>query len=415
MHYKGTNKTLPEIAKELNVDGIVEGSVMRSGNRVRITAQLIQAHTDQHLWAETFDRDLSDVLMLQSEVAQAIAQQVRAQLTPQQRARLASARAVNPVAYDAYLRGDSYLRLTKQTAENLTTAQNYFENAIQKDSGFALAYVALAHCYMQLGSFRWVPPQNSYWHAKEAIRKAIELDDSLAEAHTALGWLSWRYDWDWRTAEREFSYALELNPNSSRGHGQLALFLAWSARHAEALAHITEIRKLNPDPMIALAWELSVYHHVRDYITMVELSQQYVASNPNVWNGHYYLGVGYQGLGRQLDAIPEYQKGVELSQGDTDPTAGLAHAYAGAGQRANAEKILRELLQKSKTSYVSPYMIATIYAGLNDKNKAFEFLEKAYQERSPDIPYFLKADLRVDNLRSDPRFQDLLRRVGLPQ
>jgi eukaryotic-like serine/threonine-protein kinase len=415
MHYKGTKKTLPEIAKELNVDGIVEGSVMRSGNRVRITAQLIQAHTDQHLWAETFDRDLSDVLMLQSEVAQAIAQQVRAQLTPQQRARLASARAVNPVAYDAYLRGDSYLRLTKQTAENLTTAQNYFENAIQKDSGFALAYVALAHCYMQLGSFRWVTPQNSYWHAKEAIRKAIELDDSLAEAHTALGWLSWRYDWDWRTAEREFSYALELNPNSSRGHGQLALFLAWSARHAEALAHITEIRKLNPDPMIALAWELSVYHHLRDYKTMVELSQQYVASNPNVWNGHYYLGVGYQGLGRQLDAIPEYQKGVELSQGDTDPTAGLAHAYAGAGQRANAEKILRELLQKSKTSYVSPYMIATIYAGLNDKNKAFEFLEKAYQERSPDIPYFLKADLRIDNLRSDPRFQDLLRRVGLPQ
>jgi serine/threonine protein kinase/tetratricopeptide (TPR) repeat protein len=415
MHYKGTKKTLPEIAKELNVDGIVEGSVMRSGNRVRITAQLIQAHTDQHLWAETFDRDLSDVLMLQSEVAQAIAQQVRAQLTPQQRARLASARAVNPVAYDAYLRGDSYLRLTKQTAENLTTAQNYFENAIQKDSGFALAYVALAHCYMQLGSFRWVTPQNSYWHAKEAIRKAIELDDSLAEAHTALGWLSWRYDWDWRTAEREFSYALELNPNSSRGHGQLALFLAWSARHAEALAHITEIRKLNPDPMIALAWELSVYHHLRDYKTMVELSQQYVASNPNVWNGHYYLGVGYQGLGRQLDAIPEYQKGVELSQGDTDPTAGLAHAYAGAGQRANAEKILRELLQKSKTSYVSPYMIATIYAGLNDKNKAFECLEKAYQERSPDIPYFLKADLRIDNLRSDPRFQDLLRRVGLPQ
>jgi serine/threonine protein kinase/Tfp pilus assembly protein PilF len=414
MHYKRTNKTVPEIAKELNVDGIVEGSVTRSGNRVRITAQLIQASTDQHVWAETYERDLGDVLKLQGEVAQAIAQKVRVQLTPQQQARLGSARAVNPAAYEAYLRGDSYFKLTKLTPEAFKKAQSYYEAAIEKDPSFALAYVRLASCYMEQGSYRWLSPQNAYWQSKEAIRKAVELDDSLAEAHDTLAWLSWRYDWDWRTAEREFRYALELNPNYVGAHGRFAIYLGWIGQRAEALAHIAEIRKLDPDPLNALAFELPVYHHVRDYKTLVEVSQMYVASNPNVWTGHYFLAVGYGGLGRQLDAIPEYQKSVELSQGDTDPTAGLAHAYATAGQRANAEKILRELLQKSKTSYVSPYMIGAIYAGLGDKNKAFEFLEKAYQERSPDIPYFLKADLRIDNLRSDPRFQDLLRRVGLP-
>jgi eukaryotic-like serine/threonine-protein kinase len=414
MHYKRTNKTVPEIAKELNVDGIVEGSVTRSGNRVRITAQLIQASTDQHVWAETYERDLGDVLKLQGEVAQAIAQKVRVQLTPQQQARLGSARAVNPAAYEAYLRGDSYFKLTKLTPEAFKKAQSYYEAAIEKDPSFALAYVRLASCYMEQGSYRWLSPRNAYWHSKEAIRKAVELDDSLAEAHDTLAWLSWRYDWDWRTAEREFRYALELNPNYVGAHGRFAIYLGWIGQRAEALAHIAEIRKLDPDPLNALAFELPVYHHVRDYKTLVEVSQMYVASNPNVWTGHYFLAVGYGGLGRQLDAIPEYQKSVELSQGDTDPTAGLAHAYATAGQRANAEKILRELLQKSKTSYVSPYMIGAIYAGLGDKNKAFEFLEKAYQERSPDIPYFLKADLRIDNLRSDPRFQDLLRRVGLP-
>ena len=414
MQYKGAHKALPEIAKELNVDGIVEGSVMRSANRVRITAQLIQARTDQHLWADTYERDLGDVLRLQSEVAQVIARQVRVRLTPEQQDRLASAQAVNPVAYDAYLRGHSYKKLTKQTRENYMKAQNYFEDAIRIDPHFPLAYVKLADCYMQLGSYRWLPPQDAYWHSREALRKALELDDSVAEAHSSLGWLTWRYDWDWRTAEKEYSHAIELDPNYIAAHGQFALYLSWSGRKAEALAHIAQIRKLSPDPMVALAWELAIYHQLRDYKTMVEASQRYIASNPNVWNGHYYLAVGYEGSGQRQEAISEYQKAVELSEGDTDPTAGLAHAYAMSGHRANAEKILRDLLENSKTSYVSRYMIATIYAGLGDKDNAFEALEKAYQERSPDLPYFLKIDLRIDNLHSDPRFQDLLRRVGVP-
>jgi eukaryotic-like serine/threonine-protein kinase len=413
MHYKGTHKTVPEIAKELNVDGIVEGSVMRSANRVRITAQLIQAHTDQHLWAETYDRDLGDVLRLQSEVAQAIAQQVRVQLTPQQQARLSSTRAVNPAAYEAYLKGRFYETTSFNTLRDTKTAQSHYQEAIQKDPGFALAYVGLADCYENLGGYRWVPPQDAYRPAKEALNKALQLDETVGEAHALLGWLSWRYDWDWPNAEREFKYSLELNPNYPDGHQLFALYLGWTGRRAEALAEVAKMREL--DPGYGLTMEPAIYYHLRDYKAMVEMTPQRVALNPGSWLRHYFLAVGYEGSGQRLEAIPEYQKAVELSQGDTDATAGLAHAYAATGQRANAEKILHDFLQKSKTSYVSPYMIGTIYAGLGDKNKAFEFLEKAYQERSPDIPYFLKADLRIDNLRSDPRFQDLLRRVGLRQ
>jgi TolB-like protein/predicted Ser/Thr protein kinase len=413
MHYKGTNKTVPEIAKELNVDGIVEGSVMRSGNRVRITAQLIHAPTDQHLWAETYERDLADVLRLQSEVAQVIVQRIRVQLTPQQQARLGSAPGVNPGAYEAYLKGRFYETTNFDTEQEIKKTQSYFEEAVQKDPSFALAYIGLADCYRTLGDFRWLPPQDAYRHAKEALRKALELDETLGEGHTTLGWLSWRYDWDWRTAEKEFNYALEVNPNYWHGHAVLALYLGWLGRRAEALAELAKLREVNP------AWssdeESAIYYHLRDYQAMMEVSRKQVASHPNDWLGHYFIGVGYEGSGRRLEAIPEYQKAVELSHGDTDPTAALAHAYAASGRRAEAEKILHDLLRQSKTAYVSPYMIATIYAGLGDKERAFEFLEKAYQERSSDIPYFLKADLRVDTLRSDPRFQGLLRRVGLPQ
>jgi eukaryotic-like serine/threonine-protein kinase len=410
MHYKKTNKTVPEIAKELNVDGIVEGSVTRSGNRVRITAQLIQASTDQHLWADSYEQELGDVLKLQGEIAQAIAQQVRAELSPQQRARLTIAHTVNPEAYDAYLRGRSFQGPTLQAIEK---AQKYFEEAIQRDPGFALAYVGLADCYLDLGQFRLVPPQDSYRRGKEVIHKALELDQTLAEAHGTLAFLNWQWDWNWRTAEDEYRYALNLNPNSVDVRVGLAWYLGWRGRRDEALAEVAKIRELDPPNPYTFLDEAAIYYHLRDYRALLDASRKSVALNPDNWVGHYFLAVAYDGL--NLEAIPEYQKAVELSQGDTDPTAGLAHAYASVGQRANVEKILRELLQRSKTQYVSPYMIATIYAGLGDKNKAFEFVEKAYQERSPDIPWFLKADLRIDNLRSDPRFQDLRRRVGLPQ
>jgi len=415
MHYKETNKKLPEIAKELNVDGVVEGSVVRSGNRVRVTVQLIEARQDWHLWAESYERDLGDVLKLQNELALAIAQQVHAQLSLEQKARLDSPPGVNAEAYEAFAKGRFYLTTNSDTQQGVKQAQSYFEQAIQKDPDFALAYVGLADCYQFLGGFRWLPPKDSYQRAKEAIDKALRLDATLGEAHNALAWGIWLYEWDWQAAEREFKYAVELAPNYVEGHFYMALYLSWSGRRAEALAEIAKIHELDPAYFRFVNGESAVYYHLRDYKAMVEEGQLFVSSNPSDWLGHYFLGVGYEGLGKPLEAIPEYQKAVELSKGDQDPTAALAHAYATVGKRAQAEQIVRELRRKSKTDYVSSYMIATIYSGLNDKDKAFEFLEKAYQERSGDLPYFLRADLRIDSLRSDPRFREIWNRVGLPQ
>ena len=416
MHYKGTNKTLPQIARELNVDGVVEGSVMRSGNRVRITAQLIHADSDQHIWAETYERDLGDVLRLQSEVAQTIAQQVRVQLTPQQKAKFDSTPRVNPAAYDAFLQGRSYFMWGGNSREGFAKAQEFFEQAIRQDPKLALAYVGLADSYIYLGSQRWVPPQQAYARASDTLNKALELDNSLGEAHSSLGWLSWRYEWNWPRAEKEFRYALELNPNYFAGLEQLSWFLAWSGRRDEALIQLDRMATLDLTSRNRTAAEAGIYYHQRDYKTLVDVSRNFIAHGPaDDWPGHYFLAVGYDGLGQYPNAISEYRKAVELSHGDTDTIAGLAHAYTAMGNRAEAQKILADFLRQSKTNYVSPYMIATVYAGLGDREKAFVFLEKAYQERSPDIPYFLKADLRLDALRSDPRFQSLVRRVGLPQ
>jgi TolB-like protein/DNA-binding winged helix-turn-helix (wHTH) protein/Flp pilus assembly protein TadD len=414
MRYKGTKKGLPEIAKELNVEAVVEGSVMRSGNRVRITAQLLQAPTDRHLWAESYERDLGDVLKLQSEVAQAIAKQVRAQLTPQQQARFRSAGSVNPDAYEPYLRGRYYLSNQFTMAQPLNMAKSYFEESIRKDPGFALAYSGLADSYVYLAFIRQLSAVGAYTPAKEALRKAVELDDSIGETHDTLGLLSWRFEWNWNAAEREFNHAIALAPSYSCAHEDRAVYLSFIGRRAEALAEIAKSSELDPGPSSAMA-ESAAYYQLRDYQSLVEASRRGMVSSPNEWTQHYNLGIGYEGTGKLLEAISEYQKAIEISNGDHDAVASLAHAFAAIGRRAEAEKILHDFERKSKSGYVSPYMIATIYAGLGEKDKAFEFLERAYEERSLDISWHLKADLRIDNLRSDPRFQDLVRRGGFPQ
>jgi tetratricopeptide (TPR) repeat protein len=345
-------------------------------------------------------------------VAQAIAEQVRAQLTPQQQARLRSARPVNPEAYEAYLRGLLYLTTQFSTAEPLNTAKNYFEESIRKDPGFARAYAELAECYVYLALFRQLPRERAYLSAKEALHKALELDDTIGEAHDALGMLSWRQEWDWNAAEREFNSAVALSPSYSCAREDRAIYLSFAGRRAEALADLTKSRELDPGPNSAMA-EAAAYYQLRNYEDLIEASRRGIALNANEWLNYYSLGMGYEGEGKVLEAIPEYQKALEMSGGDQDVTASLAHAYAVSGRAAAAKKMLRDLEQKSKSSYVSPYMIATIYSGLGDKDKAFELLEKAYQERSWDMAWHIKADLRIDNLRLDPRFQNLLHQVGL--
>jgi len=411
MRFKDTRLSVPEIAKILGVDAVVEGSVIRDGNRIRVHAQLIRGITDNPFWSQTYDREIRDVLTLESEATQAIADQVRVQLSPKQQARLRSAREVNPDAYDAYLKGRFFLQTPTLQANK--SAESYFQEAIQKDSTFALAYAGLADCYLNSGDYRWVRPQEAYRLGNEAIQNAMRLDETLSEVHSSFGRLHWRYDWDWQAAEKEFRYALELNANNTNAREGLIWYLAWSGRQAEALDELGRIRTADPAyPLVGLD-ESGIYYHARHYTALTEASRKALSWDPNNWSGHYFLAVSYDGLGRHAEAIPEYEKAVELSQGNTDAVAGLVHAYALVGERSGATKILRQLQERSGSNYVSPYMLATIYTALGDKNRAYAFLEKSYQERSPDIAYFLKADLRLDPLRSEPRFLDLLRRVGL--
>ena len=334
MRYKGMHKSLPEIAKELNVDGVIEGSVMRSGNQVRIAAQLVQARTDKNLWAETYERDLGDVLRLQSEVAQAVAQRVQMRVTPAQKNQFHPAPAVDAQAYEAYLKGSFYLQGNKASLKH---AQAYFEEAVSKDPGFARAYVGLAESYAQLGSYRCIAPQEAYRQGSEAIHKALQLDEALGEAHTSLGYLEWRYAWDWEAAEKELRYAVELNPNSIDGHESLLWYLAWTGRRDQALAEADKIRRLDPVYPILPLEAAGVYYHQRDYNSLVEASRTSVATFPVCWSSHYFLAVGYEGTSRFAQALAEYQQAVELSQGDSDATAGLAHLYATMGRVAEAD------------------------------------------------------------------------------
>ena len=410
MRYKGAKKALPEIARELRVDAIVEGSVIRSGQRVRVTAQLVQASTDQHLWAETYDRDLYDILKLQGEVADAIAQQVRAQLTPTQQSQLRLAHVVNPEAYDDYLRGRLYLTNEFTKPDSLRKAQHYFEDAMQKDPNFALAYAGLADTYVFLAYAGALPRDLAYRSAKDALAKALQLDDSIGEAYDTLGALSANFDWDWDTADREFKRAIALAPSYSCAHEDRASFLALIGRRAEALAEIAKIDQL--DYSFSSAWtEQWTYYNLRDYPSLIGASRRGLLLDPKVWFQHYFLGVGYEGTGKLQDAISEYQQAVAMS-GDSQSTVALAHAYSAIGKKAEAEMILRDLERKLQETSASPYTMATIWAGLGQNDKAFDFLERAYSEKSLDISS-LKSGLALDSLRPDPRFQNLLGRIGL--
>ncbi len=409
MQYKGTRKSLPEIARELNVDAIVEGSVIRSGQRVRVTAQLLEARTDRHIWAETYDRERGDVLKLQEEVAGAIAQQVQAQITPAQQRQMRRAGAVNPAAYDAYIQGRLYFATEFNRPASLRKAQHLFEDAIREDPDFALAYAGLADTYVFLAYDGALPKEQAYQAANKLVAKAMELDDSIGEAWDTLGALKWNFDWDWGGADRAFSQAIALAPSYSCAHEDRAIFLASLGRRSEALAEIAIIDQLDTGYSSAQS-ESDAYFELRDYADLIEAGKRGLILDPKDSSQHYYLGAGYEGTGRLQEAIAEYQKAIEMSD-DPRGAVALAHAWAAAGEKGKAEKMLRELEHNAR-AMASPYTMATIYAGLGENDRALESLKKACVEKSLDAGW-IRSDFLLDSLRSDPRFQDLLRRVGL--
>ena len=408
MVYKAARKPLPQIARELNVDAVVEGTVLRSGDQVRITAQLIEAATDKHLWSQSYEGELRDTLALQNRVASAIADQIRINLTPREQAALKNAKVVNPEAYESYLKGRYFWN--KRTADGLKAALAYFNQAIEEDPKYAQAYSGLADTYALLGDWGYavLAPSQAYPKAKAAAIKALELDNTLGEAHTSLAFVFDVYDWDWKSAEREFRRAIELNPGYATAHHWYAWHLSEMGRSSEAMVEMRKAENLDPLSLIISAdmAELFLVAHLND--DAIKQSRRTADMDSNFAVAHYELGQAFVQEHRYNEGIAEFRKAVDLSGGSSIPFgSNLAYAYALSNQRDEALRILNDLKTRSTRDASE---IALIYVGLGEKDQAMTWLETAYAEHfNPSIlvrPAF-------DPLRSDPRFQDLVHRIGL--
>jgi TolB-like protein/DNA-binding winged helix-turn-helix (wHTH) protein/Flp pilus assembly protein TadD len=409
MHYRGSSKPLSEIARELNVDAVVDGSVLSSGDRVRINVELIRAGVDRDMWSNSYEGDLRDIFILQANVARKIADEIRVTLTPPDRARLTRARTTNPDAYQAYSKGR--FLWNKRTQEDLKKAIGFFQQAIDKDPNYALAYDGLADCWVPLGWYGFVAPTEAFPRARQAITKALSLDDSLAEAHTSLAFVTAYYDRDWAGAEREFRRAIDLNPNYANGYHWYAEFLSLSARHTQAIAESQRARELDPLSTIIDAWISSRYYFARRYEDAVREGRNAVDMGPDFAPAHLVLGDAYEQKGMLKEAIAEFEAASRLDGGSMY-SASLAHALAGAGRRSEALKLLEVLRTTARRRFVSSYDLAICEIGMGNKEKTLDLLNTAVQERSPRVA-FIGVEPRFDELRADPRFAALLRSLGL--
>ena len=408
MRFKNTQLSAPEIARTLHVDAIVEGSVERAGNRVRVYAQLIRAATDDHFWSETYDRQMEDVVTLQSDVAQSIANKVEVTVTGQEKSRLATARYVSPEVYESYLKGE-FARTNSQA--DIEKAIAYFEQAISKDPTFAPAYVGLADAYGSLDTiFVGAPPAEVRPKAISAARKALQLDPTLAEPHALLAAL-YQEQWQWSEAEAEYKQALDLNPNDPAAHLGYATWLLCQGRMEEALEWNQRARELDPLGVtgVSTGW---ILFHARRYDQAIRELRSVVAVHPDYASAHFFLGFALIGNGQPELAIPELEKTALMMHRSPGSLELLATANARAGRRSEAIRLINELKRRRKTAYVPAGAFINPYLALGDYDQAFVWFERAYQEHS-NILQFLRVHPFFDPVRKDPRFRDLLRRVGL--
>ena len=410
MTYKGVRKPLPQIARELDVDAIVEGSVLRSGERVRINVNLVQAASDTQLWGESYERDMGDILKLQADVAQAIAASIRVQITPEERKHLAAGRTVNPEAHLAYLRG-RYL-WNKWTPPDLREAIEQFRAALTIDPHYALAYAGLADSYSILGNVNAMPHGEAYPAARAAAIAGLELDESLAELHVSLAYVLRFYDWDWPGAEREFRRGIELNPGYATGRRWYAQYLSGMGQHELAIAEGRRAVELDPLSLIIPSALGDVYFFARQYDLAIEFYKRSIALDPGFLPGHTDLARAYEQRGLLDEAMAEYRLAAALERSDPGMSVGLAHTLALAGRKYESREILNRLLERARHEFTSSYSIATIHACLGEPDQAFEWLERAYQKRDSAL-VLLKVHPRLDGLRRDPRFDDLLGRMNL--
>ena len=412
MAYKRARKPLPQIAKELNVDAVVEGTVLRSGDQVRITAQLIEAASDKHLWSQSYEGELRDTLALQGKVASAIAEQVRINLNAKEQAALKNVRAVNPQAYESYLKGRFFWN--KRTADGLKVALAYFNQSIEEDPTYAESYSGLADTYSLLGDWQYavMTAKEALPKAKAAAKKALELDGNLGAAHNSLAFCLDGYDWDFDAAGKEFQTAIELSPGYATAHHWYAWHLALLRRYDEAIVEMKKAENLDPLSLIInsdLAELLTLSH---SYDESIQQSRKTIEMDPNFAMAHNQLGQAYLEKHLNEDAIAELQKAAELSGNSPTVVANLARAYVAAGKRAEAVKLRDELKNKSTKDFSHASEIAAICAALGNTDEAMKWLEKGFEERfNPGV--LLRPGF--DSIRAEPKFQDLVRRVGLPQ
>jgi serine/threonine-protein kinase len=408
MRYKKTNKALPEIARELRVDALIEGSVMRSGSRIRITAQLIYAPSDKHLWGESYERDLSDVLVLQSEVARAIAHEINIKLTPQDQTRLATARPVNSEAYELYLKGRYYWN--KMSGVAVTQAAVYFSKAIALDGSYAPVYVGLADCYVRQADLGNLPPNEAYGRARAATLRALEIDNGLAEAHASLAVIRADYDWDWAGAETEFQRALELDPKHANAHRWHAVFLAKLGRFKEAFSEIEIAKELDPLSLPVATSAGTILRYARRYDEAIEELRKAIDLEPSFKFTHVELAEVYELKGMFPEAASEWSR---VNSGNPERRLGYTAVRDAAEYQRSEQLWIQRLRESSKREYVSPMTLAMAYARLGKTEQVLAGLEEAYRQRDPGLSG-LKVDPLFDFLRSNPRFQDLLRRMNFP-
>ena len=413
MRFKETQRSVPEIARALHVDAVLEGAVINDGNLVRVHAQLIRGATGEHIWAQEYQREYRGLLEIQEEVAQSIARQVRATLTPQEKQGPASARALDPEAHEAYLKGRYYSNQRTETA--LKRSIVYYQQAIARDPDYALPYSGLADTYALLGYRGHVLSKDALSQAKTAALKAVQLNDNLAEAHASLAFIAETLEWDWPTAEREYKRALELNPGYARTHHWYAGYLMYMGRFDEGIAEERRAAELDPLSLPinnAVAGRLLLAGHYDEALAKL---RETLDMDPHFAPAHNRLGWAYLGKGQHEDAIREFRTAVELSgSGDPDFLLDLGFAYAVLGNRKEATKILTTLKQQHQHGLVPSGSLGVLYGALGEPDQAFGWLEKAYAEHDPELTY-IKVGPRYAPLRNDARFNELVHRIGLPR
>jgi len=409
-HYKGKAMDVQKVGDELGVQAVLTGDVRQRGDDLTINVELDDVRNGKQLWGEQYNRKVADLLAVQSDIAREVSQRLRSQLSAEDQQRLAKGSTDNPEAYRLYLKGKYYTN--KLSKEGFDTGIDYFNQAIAVDPNYALAYSGLAFNYVNQDDW-FMSPNEAGPKTKDAAKRALAIDESDAGAHISMAIVTHWYDWNWAAAEKEFQRALELSPNSSDAHTYYSWFLAPMGRYEQSIAESKRAQQADPLSGFPAFSAGAALLFARRWDPAIEQLRRAIEIDPNFWFSHSFLGRAYEQKGRLTEAIVEFQRAVELEKDNAETWSGLGHAYAVSGNPAEAQKILDHLKEVSAHSWVAPYNVAVIYAGLGDKDRAFALLEQAFKDRSYYLPTYLSTDARMDSLRSDPRFGKLHRRVGL--